>query len=74
MRRRTYDIKCTECGRLLFKYVKYGDGNLVNCHKERILEDHSVVEGKEVRCECGNVVGINRSHRIKMKQHAISLE
>ncbi|MFW6083427.1 MAG: hypothetical protein ACOC7O_02185 [Thermoplasmatota archaeon] len=74
MRRRTYEIKCSECGRHLLKYIKYGDGNLVNCYKKRIMEDHIVKEGKEVKCTCGNVIGIDRSSRIKMKQHSFTIE
>ncbi len=74
MRRRNYDIKCGECGRHLLEYIKYGDGNLVNCYKKRIVEDHTVTEGKEVKCPCGNVIGIDRSSRIKMKQHSFTID
>ncbi len=74
MRRRTYEIKCNECGRHLLKYIKYGDGNLVNCHKKRIIEDHTEKDGKDVKCPCGNVIGIDRSTRIKMKKHSYTIE
>lgn len=74
MRRRTYDIRCSECGKLIFKYIKYGDGNLVKCHKDRILEDHSEKKANEVKCSCGNVIGKERPHLIKMKSHAVDLE
>ncbi len=70
MRRRTLDIRCKECGKRIFKYIKYGDGNLINCHKKRIIEDDSVKENKEVKCSCGNLIGIDRSTRIKMKQNS----
>ncbi len=74
MRRRNLDICCNKCGKLIFKYVKYGDGNLVKCHKDRILEDDSEKDGREVKCTCGNVVGKDRSHIIKMKGHAVNLK
>lgn len=74
MRRRTLDIRCSECGKLIFKYVKYGDGNLVKCHKDRILKDHSEKENRDVKCTCGNVIGKDRPHIIKMKGHAVTVE
>ncbi len=74
MRRKNYDVRCIECGELLLRYVKYGKGNLVNCYKDRIIEDNSVKKDGDVRCECGNVIGIDRPHRIKMKSHAVDLE
>jgi len=74
MRRRNLEIKCSECGKLIFNYVKYGDGNLVKCHKDRIIEDHSEKDGKKVKCSCGNVIGRDRPHMIKMKGHAVDLE
>ncbi|MFP4050941.1 MAG: hypothetical protein ACLFVB_04290 [Thermoplasmata archaeon] len=74
MRRRTYEIKCSECGRHLLKCIKYGDGDLVNCYKKRIMEDNTVKEGKQIKCICGNMIGIDRSSRIKMKQHSFTIE
>ncbi|MFW6141236.1 MAG: hypothetical protein ACOC53_01595 [Candidatus Saliniplasma sp.] len=74
MRRKTYNIRCSECRKLIFNYVKYGDGNLINCHKNRILDDNSVKEGKDVRCDCGKLVGIDIGDRFKMKPRSFVVE
>ncbi|MGM0509813.1 MAG: hypothetical protein ACQESD_01620 [Thermoplasmatota archaeon] len=70
MRRRTYDIRCSECGQKVFKYLKYGDGKIVKCYKNRILEDKSNLENDEVRCPCGNLIGYDKADRIRMKNHS----
>jgi len=65
-------LKCARCGRKLFKYEKIGKGKLLHCWKNRILEDHSVANGREVRCECGCLVGLDEGRWIKMKRHAFT--
>ncbi|MEA1994357.1 MAG: hypothetical protein U9N35_08230 [Euryarchaeota archaeon] len=74
MRRRTLEIKCSECGRVTFRYVKYGDGNLIRCYKKRIMEDYSVKENGKVKCPCGNIIGIERPTRILMIRHSFVAE
>ena len=42
-RTRNYVMKvyCKNCDTLLFKYLKEGEGHLVKCYLENILEDHT---------------------------------
>jgi len=63
-------IKCARCNSKVFRYVKIGKGKLWHCWKERIIEDHSIHEGKEKRCKCGNLIGIDEGRWIKLKQHS----
>jgi hypothetical protein len=65
-------VRCVKCRRKIFKYKKIGKGRLLHCWKDRIVEDYSVHKGKEVRCECGNLVGIDEVKWIKMKQSAFT--
>jgi hypothetical protein len=60
-------IKCAKCKRPVFKYVKVGEGRLRRCYKSRIVKDYSLREGNEVRCQCGNLIGIDEGRWIKMK-------
>ncbi len=64
-------IRCTECDGKVFKYLKIGRGRVWHCWKGRIIEDYSIHEGREVRCRCGNLIGIDEVKWIKLKQHAI---
>lgn len=50
-----------------------GKGRVLHCWKGRILEDHCVRSGTEIRCACGNLVGIDEKKWIKMKQNAVSV-
>jgi hypothetical protein len=63
-------IKCVKCNQKVFKYVKIGKGKLWHCWKERIIEDLSVHEGKNIKCNCGNLIGIDEEKWIKLKQHS----
>jgi len=63
-------IKCAKCKRKVFKYLKIGKGRLLHCWKERIIEDHSVRDGNEIKCQCGNLIGIDEGKWIKMKQRS----
>jgi len=35
-----------------------GKGQLWHCWEDRITKDYSVRDGNEVRCQCGNLIGI----------------
>ncbi len=61
-------IRCAKCKARLFKYRKYGGGRLLRCWKERIVADYTVKDGDEVKCKCGNLIGIDMGKMIKMKQ------
>lgn len=63
-------IKCARCKGKIFKYVKVGKGRLLHCWKGRIVEDYSVRDGSEIKCQCGNLIGIDEGRWVKMKQSA----
>jgi hypothetical protein len=63
-------IKCAKCKRPVFRYVKVGKGRGLRCYKDRIVKDYSVREGNEVRCQCGNLIGIDEGRWVKMKQRS----
>jgi hypothetical protein len=65
-------IRCAKCRAKLFKYVKVGKGQVRHLWPDRIVEDSSIREGKEVRCTCGNVVGREDKMFIKMRQSAFT--
>ena len=65
-------IKCARCRARILKYVKIGKGRLLHCWKERIVEDYSIREGSEVRCQCGSLMGMDEGKWIKMKQHSFT--
>jgi len=63
-------IKCARCKRKIFKYEKIGKGRIWHCWEHRIKEDYSIHKGAEIRCSCGNLIGIVERKWIKMKQNA----
>jgi hypothetical protein len=65
-------LRCAKCRARIFKYKKIGKGRVLHCWKDRILEDYCVRAGKEIRCACGNLIGIDEKKWIKMKQNAFS--
>lgn len=65
-------IRCAKCKKKIFKYHKIGKGRLLHCWKERITEDHSVRNGNEVECQCGNPVGTDEGRWIRLKQRSFT--
>jgi len=65
-------IRCARCKRKIFKYIKVGKGRLWHCWKDRIKEDRSIQEEDYIKCQCGNVIGIDEGKMIKIKQHSIT--
>ncbi len=65
--RKTLDVKCSRCGKKIFRYLKIGEGELRHCWKNRIVRDHSIRDGKRVFCSCGNLVGVEERNRIIIK-------
>jgi len=65
-------VKCAKCRRKIFRYKKIGKGRLWHCWKERIIEDYSVRHVNEIKCLCGNVIGIDEGKWIKMKKHSFT--
>ncbi len=51
-------IHCDACSRKLFRYQKIGKGKLLHCWLARISSDHSVREGDQVYCTCGQHIGV----------------
>lgn len=65
-------IKCAKCKAKIFKYLKIGKGRLLHCWRQRIIEDYSVRAGNEVRCQCGNLIGIDEGKWIKLKRNSFT--
>jgi len=65
-------IKCAECHGKIFRYLKIGKGRILHCWKDRIIKDYSIREGNEIKCRCGNLIGIDEGKWIKMKQRAFT--
>ena len=63
-------IKCAKCHRKIFRYRKIGKGRVLHCWKDRIIKDYSLRQGEEIRCPCGNLIGMDEGRWIKMKQAA----
>ena len=67
-------IKCSTCRRKLWKYDKVGPGEVLRCHKTRIVKaygDLSISEGK-IRCACGKDIGIDKGTFYKMVAKAFT--
>ncbi|HDN64802.1 MAG TPA: hypothetical protein ENF23_00655 [Methanosarcinales archaeon] len=65
-------IKCAKCKRKIFKYQKIGKGRLWHCWNDRILRDYSVRGGNEVKCRCGNLIGVAEERWVNMRQHSFT--
>jgi hypothetical protein len=65
-------IKCAKCRAKVFKYLKVGEGQILHCWKERVVEDNSVRDGSTVKCQCGNLIGLDEGRWIKMKQRSFT--
>ncbi|MFP3880381.1 MAG: hypothetical protein ACLFVA_05455 [Dehalococcoidia bacterium] len=65
-------IRCARCRAKVFRYVKVGKGRVLHCWKERIIEDHAIRAEREIRCQCGNLIGIDEGKWIKMKQSSFT--
>ncbi len=63
-------IKCAKCRQRIFRYIKIGKGKLWHCWNDRIVEDFSIHDGKKIKCNCGNLIGIDEGKWVKLKQHS----
>jgi len=65
-------IRCAACKSKLWKYDKIGHGEVLRCHKSRIvrmyLPDEKITgnEGDKIKCVCGKDIGIDKGSYIKM--------
>ncbi|MHA1377947.1 MAG: hypothetical protein ACTSRG_06160 [Candidatus Helarchaeota archaeon] len=60
-------LTCTKCGGYLFTYYKYGKRRLWECWKNRIFDDNTTCNFNLIKCNCGNIIGIDVGDYIKMK-------
>ena len=66
-------IKCSACKRKLWKYEKFGQGEVLRCHKERIAKLYGIQQsGNKIYCLCGKVIGIDKGSFIKMVANAFT--
>ena len=60
-------INCTACKRKLWKYEKFGKGEVLRCYKSRITREYEYTrEDNKIVCLCGNLIGIDKGPHIKM--------
>jgi hypothetical protein len=61
-------VRCSACKTKLWKYDKIGPGEVLRCHKDRVIRDYAVCHqnGHKVRCACGKDIGIDKGSFIKM--------
>jgi len=64
------NIKCAVCKRKVYRYLKVGKGRVLHCWKGRIIKDYSISDRGEVKCHCGNLIGLDEGKWVKMKQHS----
>jgi hypothetical protein len=68
-------IKCGACKRKLWKYDKIGQGEVLRCHKDRIVRIYDVeTQHHRLRCHCGNDIGIDKGTYIKMIKKAFTYQ
>ena len=65
-------LRCTACRKKLWRYDKIGKGEVLRCHKERIVKDYGncSTDGKRVFCLFGNNIGIDKGGYYKMIDRA----
>jgi len=61
-------IRCAACKNKLWKYDKIGQGEVLRCHKDRIIQFYSekIIENDKFKCSCGKTIGIDKGTYIKM--------
>ncbi len=63
-------ITCARCRQKVLKYKKIGKGRILRCYKDRITRVYSGQIRNDLRCSCGQLIGIDEGKWYKMKQHA----
>jgi len=60
-------IRCAACKRKLWKYEKFGKGEVLRCYKSRVEREFEFQQEQDkLLCLCGNVIGIDKGTYIKM--------
>lgn len=65
-------LRCAACKSKLWKYDKIGKGEVLRCHKVRIVkyyQELKVVAGKVI-CKCGKEIAIDKGRFFKMDHNA----
>ena len=65
-------IRCAKCKQKLWKYDKIGQGEVLRCHKDRIIQYYCTLDfdGHKISCPCGREIGIDRGTFYKMDPNA----
>ncbi|MBS1112591.1 MAG: hypothetical protein H6Q92_353 [Nitrospirae bacterium] len=61
-------LRCTACRKKLWRYEKIGKGEVLRCHKTRIVRDYGncLTDGQRIYCSCGKSIGIDKGNYYKM--------
>ncbi len=63
-------IRCAGCKKKLWKYNKIGQGEVLRCHKSRVIQVYNkpIFDQKtnKIKCPCGSEIGIDKGTFIKM--------
>lgn len=65
-------IKCAKCKAKLFRYLKIGKGQVRHLWPDRIIESYAVVDGNQIKCQCGNLIGKDEIKYINLKRSAFT--
>ncbi|MBW2491769.1 MAG: hypothetical protein JRE65_11550 [Deltaproteobacteria bacterium] len=66
-------LKCAACKKKLWRYDKIGPGEVLRCHKDRIIKIYaSIMDAGKIKCPCGKDVGIDKGTYIKMISNAFT--
>jgi hypothetical protein len=60
-------LRCAACKKKLWKYDKIGPGEVLRCHKARIIKKYAfTARNHKIQCTCGKDIGIDKGTFIKM--------
>ncbi len=66
-------IICSRCKRKLWKYQKIGPGEVLRCHKKRIIQTYGCYfDDQAAWCRCGQRIGIDKGPYYKMIKKAFT--
>ena len=59
-------VRCPECKKKAFKYLKVGRGKVIRCYKDRIRDDRTTHKQKAIYCPCGHRLALDRDDHWKI--------
>ncbi len=66
-------IRCAACKGKLWRYDKLGQGDVLRCHKKRIVKMYGALEREgRIYCACGKDIGIDKGTFFKMIARAFT--